>query len=123
MLDHTTTAEIAESVKSDRIDAPTGADTLRIEPVIEADDFGRQLWIVVAFVVYFGDGTEWAGSAMLRTGGKTTPSYLVNSARSLEGAKVIAQAFAIDGAIKLGVRVSLGTSDDMPDKLDVPKGK
>lgn len=123
MLDHTVDAKLAESVKSDRIDAPARANVLRVEPVCEADDFARQLWIVVAFVVYWGD-SEWAGSAMLRTGGKVTPAYEVTAARSLEGAKVVARAFAVDGAIKLGVRVTMGTADDMPGKLDLPtKGK
>jgi hypothetical protein len=50
MLDHTVDAKLAEAVKSEQIDAPAGANILRIEPVCEADDFGRKLWIVVAFV-------------------------------------------------------------------------
>lgn len=120
-LDHVTNPVLADSVRSEKLDAPAGANVLRVEPVIDPADFERHIWIVLAFVVYWPDSGEWAGSGMVRTGGKISPAYTAYAARSLEGAKVIARAYAIDGAIKLGVRMTCGTRDDMPAGLEVPK--
>lgn len=100
-LELESTAKAADFARTEKVDMPRGARTVRVEPIIDGEG-----WVVVAFRIFWPDGTDYGAAAMLKVTSLRKPSYQLDLTRSLDGAKVVAQAFLPDGAVNVAVRVT-----------------
>jgi hypothetical protein len=109
MLDTTTPAQLSDSIRSGKLDAPQGSNVLRVEPVCD-----EPIMIDVKAVVYWPDGLIETGAARLDMGYKTSPFAQLAFSRPLDGAKVQCEATPIGGKAKVGVRMVCGERGKLP---------
>lgn len=114
-IDHTTSSVLADSVRSEKLDAPSGANVLRAEPIVTGEKHAR---LVTVQIVTMPDGRELLFPSTQQTGGKSPPRSERRLPFALDGCKIETHVFCLDGPVELSVRVTAGTRETIPAKLD-----
>ena len=117
-IDHTTQPTLSDSVKTARLDAPVGANVLRVEPIVPESEQKRGLRLVTVQIVTLPDGRELLFPSTQQTGGRSPPRSERRLPFTLDSCKVEAHVFCLDGPVELSLRVTAGTRETIPEKLD-----
>lgn len=123
MLDQRTPTVTAESIRTEKIDAPQGATVLRIEPVLSDSDSAKGIDLVCVTIINYPDGSRVVLPSVHRTGGKSRPRSERRMPQSMDGAKIEAYAFSVSGPVEMSVRVTAGDEKTIPARLETKDEK
>jgi len=121
MLDHTTDPVTADSIRTEKLDAPAGATELRIEPVLTDADYLRDIDISCVVRVFWPNGKRTRLPMCFTAGGKSHPYSKRTFPQPLDGARIEVHLSSLDGPIELAARVTAGTAKTIPPRLDLPQ--